>query len=63
MSNVAKLEVIDAKTLKVTLPDGMSVTVGKPVPPEILELIAVQLRLQQDQDGNEGWCVVNIGVA
>lgn len=60
MPNLAKLEAIDTKTLKVTLPDGMSVTVGKPVPPEILELVAVQLRLQQEQDGNEGWCVVQV---
>lgn len=60
MPNLAKLEVVDTKTLKVTLPDGMSVTVGKPVPPEILELVAVQLRLQQEQDGNEGWCVVQV---
>lgn len=60
MPNLAKLEVIDTKTLKVTLPDGMSVTPGKEVPPDILELVAVQLRLQQEQDGSEGWCVVQI---
>jgi len=57
---LAKLEVIDAKTLKVSLPDGMKVTVGKPVAPEILEIVAVQLRLQNQQDGSEGWCVVQV---
>lgn len=57
MANVASIEVVDSKTIKVHLPDGMSVTPGKPVPPELLEIVALQLRVAGSL-GDEADCMV-----
>jgi Putative auto-transporter adhesin, head GIN domain len=58
------VEVLDSRTLKVTLPDGMKITPGQPVPPEILEMMAAYLRLKNDNvlSDAEG-CGVQLGVA
>ncbi|QWG14177.1 hypothetical protein KMZ29_05665 [Bradyrhizobium sediminis] len=53
---------IDASTLQVTLPDGLSVRAGKPVPVEVLEMVAAFVRLQSKTpeagtEQPEGWCI------
>jgi hypothetical protein len=58
------VEIVDSRTLKVTLPDGMKVTPGEPVPPEILEMMAAYLRLQNDNVLNDAeGCGVQLGRA
>jgi hypothetical protein len=58
------VEVLDSRTLKVTLPDGMKITPGQPVPPEILEMMAAYLRLKNNNvlSDAEG-CGVQLGVS
>src|SRR5271157_5893816 len=54
--------VVDSRTVKVTLPDGMKVTVGQPVPPEILEMMASYLRLQNSNSITDAeGCGVQLG--
>jgi len=62
MAQQGKLEALDKQTVKITLPPGMSVTPGKPVPPEILEMLAGYFSLQKDGGlgGSEG-CGVQLG--
>jgi hypothetical protein len=56
------VEILDSRTLKVTLPDGMKVTPGQPVPPEILEMMAAELRLANDNVLNDAeGCGVQLG--
>jgi hypothetical protein len=58
------VEIVDSRTLKVTLPDGMKVTPGQPVPPEILEMMAAYLRLRNENVLNEAeGCGVQLGRA
>jgi hypothetical protein len=58
------VEVLDSRTLKVTLPDGMKITPGQPVPPEILEMMAAYLRLNNDNVlGDAEGCVLQLGAA
>jgi hypothetical protein len=42
-----KLEALDAHTLRITLPPGMTVTPGQPIPPEMLEMLAGYFSLQK----------------
>lgn len=56
------VEILDSRTLKVTLPDGMKVTAGQAVPPEILEMMAAYLRLANDNFLNDAeGCGVQLG--
>src|SRR5260221_397863 len=58
------VEILDSRTLKVTLPDGMKLTPGQPVPPEILEMMAAYLRLKNDNVLNDAeGCGVQLGRA
>ncbi len=62
MAQQGKLEAVDKQTIKITLPSGMSVNPGKPVPPEILEMLAGYFSLQKSGGlgGAEG-CGVQFG--
>lgn len=42
----AKLVATDTKTIMITLPPGISVTPGTPVPPELLDLLAAYFTLE-----------------
>jgi hypothetical protein len=58
------VEIIDRRTLKVTLPDGMKVSPDQAVPPEILEMMAAYLRLSYDSLLREAdGCGVQLGRA
>jgi len=57
-----KLEAVDKQTIKITLPDNMSVTPGKTVPPEILEMLAGYFSLQNAGGlGSSEGCGVQLG--
>ena len=62
MAQQGKIEVLDKQTLKITLPPGMSVTPGQPVPPELLEMLAGYFSLQKGGGlgGQEG-CGIQLG--
>ncbi|HVU36069.1 MAG TPA: hypothetical protein VHE61_21690 [Opitutaceae bacterium] len=56
---------INNKTIQITLTEGLSVVPGKPVPPEVLEMIASFAKLQESEAGGEtegSWCLGGCGV-
>lgn len=57
MARQARIEVIDAGTIRIVLPDNFSVAPGKPVPPDLLEMLASYFRMK-DTMGGEADCVV-----
>jgi hypothetical protein len=58
------VEIIDSRTLKITLPDGIKITPGQTVPPEVLEMMASYLRLRAANVLNDAeGCGVQLGRA
>lgn len=62
MAQQGRVEAIDTQTIRITLPPGMSVTPGQPVPPELLEMLAGYFSLQRSGalGGTEG-CGLQLG--
>ena len=60
MAKKAEITATDNKTITVKLPDGITVKPGKPVPIEVLEMIASHARLQSrmgETMGEDSWCI------
>jgi len=57
MPRIASIEVINESSIKIILPDHMKVTPGSAVPPELLEIIALQIKVGGSL-GNEADCGV-----
>ena len=56
---------VDQSTIQITLPDGLSVRKGQPVPVEVLDMIAAFAKLQEHESGGPvqpAWCVGGCGV-
>src|SRR5450759_1064927 len=54
-----------ADLITITLPPGLSLVAGAPVPPELLEMITAHYRLQlatADTDQPAAWCIGGCGV-
>jgi len=56
-----------AHTITITLPDGLTVKPGAPVPLEVLEMVVAHMRLQNrgaeaGAEEPEGWCIGGCGI-
>jgi hypothetical protein len=55
-----------ADLITITLPTGLTVTPGAPVPPELLEMIVAHYRLQLStaatDQGPAAWCIGGCGI-
>ena len=64
MAKKVVVTAVNSSTIQITLPDGLSVRAGQPVPVEIIDMVAAFAKLQSHEAGGEpeaGWCIGGCG--